>query len=182
MKTKWRLGVAVGVGLMTLIIGRAEAGTGTIDGTITVTPLATVMLQLSPTYYSYGTLPVGVGQSSITANFLTLSNTGQVNVTMQKQVTAGGGWTPSTAVSTDTFVLWVTTANAMPAAAEFTAATQFGALSNNTNLTAAGGTQITLTTDATLPSVKLWFKLDMPTQVTTSSSRLISVRFTGTGQ
>ena len=173
-----------------LLFGMLVLGTQKIwaaqqeHATITVTPVANVLLAISPTTYAYG--PLAVNSSSITASALTLSNTGQVNVTVSKQISNQSnpaGWTAAIATSTDTYVLSVTTATTRPAAGEFTANTQFGAVSTPSNLVGAQNIQPTITTPGgALPSVDLWFKLDMPTVVSNQTAREITVRFTGTAQ
>jgi hypothetical protein len=165
-------------------MGNAWATNTPADATITVTPIANVSLAISPTTYAYGALSVNT--SSVTATALALSNNGDVNVTVDKRITNQsnpGGWTAAGSQGADQYVLSVTTSAARPAAGDFTAATQFGALSNVTNLTGAAGTQPTITVSGgALPSVDLWFKLDMPTTVSSQSGREITVRFTGTAQ
>ena len=180
-RMKWAVSAVMLLGIGT---GKAWASNSPANATITVTPVANVSLAISPTTYAYGALVVNT--SSITASALTLSNTGQVNVTVAKQITNQSnpaGWTAAVAVTTDTYVLSVTTAASQAVAADFTAATQLGALNNSTNLTGAAGTQPIVTIPGgALPSVALWFKLDMPTVVTSQAQREITVRFTGTAQ
>ena len=45
-----------------------------------------------------------------------------------------------------------------------------------------GGTPIVTNPAGVLPSVALWFRLDMPTTVSSQVAREITVRFTGTAQ
>ena len=180
----WKL-MLLGVGLLGIGSSRAWAG-ATADATITVTPVANVLLQIAPTTYAYGSLNVGV--SSITATALTLSNTGQVNVTVTKQITNQSnpsGWTAGVTQDTDTYRLYCATSTARPSAGDFVAngAPLFGALNNSSNLTGSVGTQPSITIPGgALPSVNLWFRLDMPTVVTSQAAREITVRFTGTAQ
>ena len=178
MKDVLVVGMLLGIGA-----GKAWAG-ATADGTVTVTPVATVLLALAPTTYAYGVLAVNV--SSISASALTLSNTGQVNVTVTKQITNQSnpvGWTAAVAVSTDAYVLSIATSTARPVTGDFTSSTQLGLVSASTNLTGSTGTQPVITLPGgALPSVALWFKLDMPTVVTSQVGREITVRFTGTAQ
>ena len=185
MKTRMKWKVVLGmVGIGLLSMGKAWASNTPADATITVTPIANVSLSVSPTTYAYG--PLSVNTSSITATALTLSNNGQVNVTVDKRITNQSnpaGWTAGTSQSTDQYVLSVTTASAAAVTTDFTAATQLGVLSNVTNLTGAAGTQPIITVPGgALASVALWFKLDMPTLVSSQIGREITVRFTGTAQ
>ena len=181
VRMKW-LGMTVMV--LGMGMGKVWATNTPIDATITVTPVANVSLAIAPTTYAYGALVVNT--SSITATSLVLSNSGDVNVKVDKRITTQSnpaGWTADTSKSTDRYVLWVTTATLMPAAGEFTAGTQLGLTGAITNLTGAAGTQPVVTVaGGALPSVNLWFKLDMPTKVSSQVGREITVRFTGTAQ
>ena len=185
MKTrmKWKfLAGMLGLGMLGLGSGKVWASNTAANATITVTPVANVALSISPTTYAYGSLIVNT--SSITAAALTLSNTGQVNVTVSKQITTQSnpaGWTAAALVSTDTYVLSVATSTARPVTGDFVAATQL--TTSGTNLTGSAGTQPVLTlSSGGLPSVDLWFKLDMPSVVTSQVAREITVQFTGTAQ
>src|SRR4029079_9369409 len=129
--------------------GTSKAWAGaTADATITVTPVASVLLQIAPTTYAYGSL--NVNTSSITASALTLSNTGQVNVTVTKQITNQSnpaGWTAGVTQDTDTYRLYCATSTVRPSAGDFVASglPLFGALNNSTNLTGSEGTQPVVT-------------------------------------
>jgi hypothetical protein len=182
MKWKWMVMVGIGMGLA---VTRAEAANTPADATITVTPVADVSLAISPTTYAYGALDVNT--SSITASSMTLSNNGEVGVVVSKQITdesapgGAGAWVAGTSIGTDQYVLWVTTAAARPGDSEFTVATRFGAEANPSSLTGAAGNQPTITVaGGALPSVGLWFKLDMPSVITNQTAREVTVRFTGT--
>jgi hypothetical protein len=77
-------------------------------------------------------------------------------------------------------VLYVTTSTYQPQPGDFTAGShRFGAQANVTNLNGIAGNQPTL---APTGVADLWFKLDMPTSVTSQVARTITVRFTGTAQ
>ena len=190
MKTpmKWKTMVVGMLGIGLFGMGKAWAVTNTpADATITVTPLANVSLAISPTTYAYG--PLSVNTSSITASALTLSNNGDVDVKVSKQISnqsnpnGAGSWVADTTQGTDHYVLSVATSTARPVSAEFTAATQLGAVSTPSNLTGSAATQPVITVaGGALPSVDLWFKLDMPTKVSSQIGREITVTFTGTAQ
>jgi len=176
-KTKWLLLLGIGVGLFHT---NAWADTPA-DATITVTPVANVSLQISPTTYAYGVLSVNT--SSVTMSPLTLTNDGEVSVTVDKRITAQSnpaGWTAGATTATDTYVLYASTSVARPAVGDFNNSDhRFGALNNITALRGQGGSSPTM---AVSNSVDLWFRLDMPTLVTSQVAREITVRFTGTAQ
>jgi hypothetical protein len=165
--------VAVLVGVLG---SRAWALNTPADATITVTPVVDVSLAISPTTYAFGLLDVNT--SSVSATALALSNNGDVNVTVDKRIqTDPANWIADTSSTTaNHYVLFVTTAVARPAQTDFTTgAHRFGAVSNVTNLNGVGGSQPVITTSGgALPSVNLWFRLDMPTQVTTSAAQTTS--------
>jgi len=177
--TKWKLMVvAVGIGMLGL--GKAQASP--VDGSITVTPVGTVTLTLAPTYYHFGNVDVNISTVSISS--ITVRNTGNVSVTVDKQIqteSTPGGWTAGTAVALNTYVLYVATSTFQPNPGDFTAGDhRFGAQANVTPLDGLGGTQPTLVPTSGIAD--LWFRLDMPSTVTTQAARTITVRFTGTAQ
>src|ERR1035437_6522526 len=163
VRMKW-LGMTVMV--LGMGMGKVWATNTPIDATITVTPVANVSLAIAPTTYAYGALLVSA--SSITATALVLSNSGDVDVKVDKRITTQSnplGWTAGTTQSTDHYVLWVTTATLMPAAGEFTAATQFGLVNAVTNLTGAAATQPVINVaGGGLAGGNLWFKMGLPTK------------------
>lgn len=178
-KKKWLVTVGVALGVWNAG-SRAQASPST-DATITITPVATVSLAISPTTYAYGTLDVNT--SSVTASALTLTNNGEVNVVVDKRITAESspaGWTAGNAAAADTYALYVATAAARPGVSDFSASDhRFGALSDVTTLKGLGGSTPNL---GVSNSVDLWFRLDVPTVVSSQVSREITVRFTGTAQ
>jgi hypothetical protein len=161
----------------------AWAYTPATDATITVTPIVDVSLSISPTTYAFGAL--AVNSSSVTATALTLSNNGTVDATVDKRVAVDPvDWTADTSTTTaNHFVLYVATSTTRPSVTDFSNANhRFGPVANVTPLRGLGGSSPVITTGGALPSVNLWFRLDMPTAVTTSAPQTITVRFTGTGQ
>jgi len=153
------------------------------DATITVTPVADVTLTLNTTYYDFGAVDVNSSTSSLSA--LRLTNSGQVYITVSKQIVTQSnpvGWTAGTSAGLDTYVLYCATSTAQPSLASFGASTQFGAQANVTALTGPAGTSPVMPTQGTGSFEDLWFRLDMPTNVSSSVSRSITVRFTGTSQ
>ena len=178
----------VAVGVMVALAGsKAWAVTGTVDGTITVTPIVTVSLSLSPTTYAYGQLAVNT--SSVSASALTLSNAGSVGVSLTKAISANpANWVADTSSTTaNHFILYVATSTARPAVSDFIVAnptdytSMFGALNNSSSLLGITGNSQNLDpAGGSVPNESLWFRLDMPTGVTTSAGQTIKVTFTGT--
>jgi len=115
---------------------------------------------------------------------ITLRNNGQVNVKVDKRITAQGTWTAGAAGGANTFALYTSTSVARPSIADFVIDTHplFGALNADTQLTGVLGTQPTLTPSGGTQTVDLWFRLDMPTSVTAQTAQEITMRFTGTAQ
>ncbi len=183
MKTKWKAAVVL-LGLGLLGTGKAFAANPE-DGTITVTPVATVNLSLSPTTYAFG--PLTVNTSSVAASAIQLSNIGSVDVTVDKNIqtqSAPAGWTAATiaspAVALNKYALYVATAAARPATGDFVDASHlFNGTAGNDLLGLGGGNPVITTSGGAAPNVDLWFKLSMPSQVTTQIAREILVRFTG---
>ena len=165
------------IALFVLISGKGWAA-NYVDGSITVTPVANVSLNLPTTYYAFGNVPVNTSTSSATG--LSLENNGNVGVTVSKKISvesAPAGWTA--AVSTGTvneYTLYCATSASQFAIGSFGSGTKFGALNNSTSLTAADG--VSNTSIAVSGSANLWFRLDMPTTVSTQEARTITLEFT----
>ena len=178
MKSKWTL---LGLLALATVAGRRASAqqVNSIDGTVTVTPVAAVMLQLSPTFYAFGSVDVNTTTNSITA--LVLSSTGTVGATMQKNVlTEPAGWTAQAAAGANQYVLHAIAQASVPgAAASLDNATKFLTASALNNLTNAAAAQTTLAYNGT---TNLWYRLDMPTATTSQAARTITVRYTGTAQ
>ena len=180
MKTK----IGKHLGLAALLA--AALGTGRawaadyIDGTITVTPVAGVSLDLSPSSYAFGSLDVNTSSNSATA--LTLSNTGNVNVTASKVIQADpADWTAAVSTGTiDQYTLYCATGAARVELAEFGAGTKFGAVGNSSALTGYDGVSAPVIPVA--GSADLWFRLDMPVTVSQQTPQTITVRFTAAAQ
>ncbi len=182
-RTRWKVVLGMlGIGLLGL--GTAQAA-NPVDGTITVTPVATVDLTLSPTTYAYG--PLTVNTSSVAATAITLSNSGSVDVTCTKRIqteSSPAGWTAATigspAVALNKYALYVATAAARPATGDFVDADHLFNGTGANGLKGLGGGDPTITTSGgATPNVSLWFKLAMPSAVSAQTAREITVRFTG---
>jgi hypothetical protein len=175
--------------VLSLAASKAWALTGTVDGTITVTPQVTVSLSLSPTTYAFGILPVS--SSAVSVSSLTLSNTGSVSVALTKAISANpANWVADTSSMTaNHFILYVATATTQPKVSDFIVTgptdytSMFGALNNSSALLGiTGGSQNLDPAGGANPSEALWFRLDTPVSVTTAAGQTIKVTFTGTAQ
>ena len=165
--------------LLAFVSGKAWA-VDYFDGTITVTPVADVSLNLSPSSYAFGNLDVNSSSNSATA--LNLSNTSNVNVSVAKVIqTNPANWTATASTGTiDQYTLYCATAASRIALAEFGPGTKFGAQANSSALTAADGVSSPVISVA--GGVDLWFRLDMPASVSLQAAQTITVRFTATAQ
>jgi len=163
----WAHGAGVGV-----------STTAVVD--VLVTPIVTVDLTASPTFYNFGLLDVN--SSSFSASAITLDNTGNVGVSMQKHGNnaESGNWTIGTSSGLNIFRLYAATATDRPTAfADFTDAEDRMTTSLN-NLEGIGGaTQVLMDVAET---VDLWFRIDMPTATTFGSQQSIPVHFVGSAQ
>jgi len=169
--------------VMCLVGMKAWAANTPAEATITVTPVADVSLSISPTTYSFGA--VELSSNAVTTSTLTLTNNGQVNVTVNKAVlTDPAGWTAAVAAGADQYVLWVATQtyDAAPAFGDFPTSARMGAQGNSTQLLGMGGGTPTLTTSGASASTALWFRLDMPTTTSDTAAKTITVEFTGVSQ
>jgi len=177
MKSKM---LALGLLALAVVTGQRAAAqqANSIDGTITVTPVASVMLQLSPTFYAFGNVDVNTTTNSITA--LVLSSTGTVGATMQKHVlTEPTGWTAAATAAANVYVLHATAQTTNPGGAALDAATKFLATNGLNPLTDNAAVTTALAYNGT---VSLWYRLVMPTATTSQAARTITVRYTGTAQ
>ena len=179
VRHSWWL-VAVVVGMLGT---KAWASNTPADATITVTPVANVSLQIAPTTYAFGTQ--NVGSSVVTTSTLTLTNNGQVGVTVNKEIlTDPSGWTASTATGADQYVLWVATQvySSAPSAGAFPTSARMGAQGNLTQLLGMGGGSVALSPTGAGAATALWFRLDMPSSTSNSQAKTITVEFQGVAQ
>jgi hypothetical protein len=180
MNRQWKVGLSL-MAITLLGASRVQAGT-TADATITVTPVTSVSIALSPATYAFGNLDVNT--SSITASALQLSNDGQVSVTVKKHIeteSTPSGWTRGTAAGADQYALFVATASARPASGVFNSTDHVLALGDGSKDDLKGAGSANVPTIAPAGNVDLWFRLDMPTTVTAQTARSIGVRFTAVG-
>ncbi len=179
-----RLFFALPLTLACLIAGRGAAwAANPVDATITVTPDASLSLTINPSTYDFKTISVNTSTNSATA--VTLKNTGQVSVAVSKAITNQStppAWTAGSSAGYDTYVLYCATGAVRPSLNDFTPTTVFGAQSASTPLTGSMGISPVLPPTGVGQSVDLWFRLDMPTSVSSQTSRSITVEFTATAQ
>jgi hypothetical protein len=177
-RTMWAAAViAVSIGF----VSRKAMAAATVDASITVTPVATVNLSISPTTYAFGNL--GIGSQNVATSSLTLTNAGQVNVSVDKRIqTNPADWTAGTTPGPDTYVLYVATSTTVPLDASLfnDSDHQYGTQGNVTALKGLGGSTPNLATSGATSIADLWFRLDTPTSVTVQTPQTITVRFTGT--
>lgn len=155
----------------------------TDDVTITVTPVADVSLSLDVTTYAFGAIDVNTSTASATA--LRLTNSGQVSIAVDKRIateSSPAGWTAAATAGRDTYALYCATSTVALSLGSYGGASLFGAQGDITSLTGPYGAQPILTPQGGSSFVDLWFRLDMPTNVSSLTSRTITVRFTGTAQ
>ena len=172
--------LVVGLGLIGSLVGYGYAA-DTADVTLTVTPIVVAALTISPTTYAYGNLDLAI--SSVSASGLTITNSGSVGIKLEKTVTDDGAWILADATGQiDRFVLWSMTNPGRPASGDFTSLNTHNfstTLTEYNNLTDSAGTQQTLSPTNT---ANLWFRLDMPTSVSSGAGQTITVRVRATAQ
>lgn len=183
MKTqrKWLGLLGMGMGLA-MAMGRTA---GAVDASITVTPNPSLNLTIAPTTYAFGSVDVAISTVSISS--LTITNAGQVTLTVNKEITNQSnpaGWTAAgtgdPTASTDRYVLYVATSTFMPFHGGFTNADHlFNGQGNADALKGIGGGTPALDVSDV---ADVWFKLVMPTSVSNSTARTITLSFTGVAQ
>ena len=148
---------------------------------VMVSPIVTVDLTASPTYYNFSY--VSINTSSNSASAVNLQNTGNVGVTMQKHgqaTTVSGNWSMSSVAATNQFVLHVATASDRPSVADFAITDQKINAATLNNLKGIGGSsQVSL---VPTENVSLWFRIDMPTATTVGAAQTVPIHFVGTAQ
>lgn len=181
IRNRW-IGVALAAWAWSALHSPVHAASSQ-DATITVTPVASVSLDLSATTYAFGAIDVNTSTNSATA--LTLTNNGEVTVAVDKRILDQSnpvGWTAGNAAGRDAYVLYAATSTTRLNVADFGSATKFGLQGAITALTGPTGSQPLLPPTGAGQSVDLWFRLDMPISVSTLTGRTITVRFTAAAQ
>ncbi len=188
MKKHMRKKLAFGLMVLGLgVVGSRAYASDPIDATITVTPSVSVDLALSVTTYAFGQLSVGVNVSSVSASSITLRNDGTVDVTINKKILNNGGWTAadisgSGTPGVNTYALYLATSSVRPIKTDFLLAPHlFDGTNVDSALKGLGGvvTSTITTSGGAMNEAYLWFRLDMPTQVTSTIGREITMRFDG---
>ena len=169
------------VGMIGMMAGIGYAATDAAYINLLVTPVVTTSLTVSPTYYVFGSVAVGTSTGSATA--LTLTNNGDIDFSVQKEVTNDDDWVIEiSSTAKDGFDLWALVSDNQPDHAAFvTAVSSFGkdGINQLTNLHDGddSNNQLAMSKDQT---DLLWFRLDMPYAVSQSAEQTITVRLTAT--
>ena len=169
------------VGILGMMVGTGFAATDATMINLLVTPVVTTSLTVSPTYYDFGSVSVQSTTGSVTA--LTLTNNGDIDITVQKECTDDDGWhIQVSSTAEDGFDLWALVSDNQPNHTAFvTAIASFGKNDTYqvTNLHDADNSnaQLLMSKDQT---DLMWFRLDMPYAVSQSAEQTIKVRLTAT--
>ena len=168
------------VGLVGIMAGMGEAATDPAKVNLFVTPVVSTSLTVSPTYYYFGSVNVDTSTGSVTA--LVLTNNGDIDITIEKEMLEDGAdWdiTLSSSVE-DGFRLWAMISDNQPSHAAFEAGfSSFSKANLNTlnNLTDTSGTLVEMSKDETN---NMWFRLDMPYAVSVTDEQKIQIRLKAT--
>ena len=167
------------VGLVGMTVGTLMAASTDTYINLYVTPVVTTSLTISATYYNFGSVNVRTTTGSVSA--LTLTNDGDIDITLQKEVTDADDWDITiSSTAKDGFILWAMVSDNQPNHTAFeNGSSSFSnvGLSDLNNLTDTGGTQVSMSKDET---EDLWFRLDMPDSVSTVTEKKIMVRLLAT--
>ncbi len=168
------------VGLVGMMAGMGEAATtDDVKINLFVTPIVTTSLTVSPTFYNFGI--VAVGSSTGSASALVLTNDGDIEIVIRKEITASDGWYITRSSSAeDGFDLWAMVSDNQPTHADFEntfASFSKVAVGTENILPDTGGTQITMSKDETN---NMWFRLDMPGATSESREQKIQIQLTAT--
>ena len=151
------------------------ASTDSVNINLLVTPVVATDLSVSPTFYDFGSVPVNISTSSLTA--LVLSNDGSVGVSIDKSVWADDSWDITAGTATqDGFNLWAMVASGVPGLVGYEASISSfneSALAAYNALTEGSGTAVSMNPSDT---DNLWFRLDMPASVGNTNQKTIQVR------
>jgi len=181
---KMFLWMVVAVGIMGLMAGAAMAAgsTDSVNINLLVTPLVRVDLNASPTYYNFGSVPLKTSTCSVTA--LTLTNAGNVGITVDKTVWTNETWDITlSSTQTNGYDLWaMVKSGAAPGQVDFeNAKSSF----NESGLQALNPLTTSLAAAVTMnpeQAESLWFRLDMPKYVSSEKQRTIHVRLKATAR
>ncbi len=169
------------VGILGMVAGTGWAATDPAKIDLYITPIVTTSLTVSPTYYNFGSVNVRTSTGSTSA--LTITNNGDIDITVEKEVNADDDWNVMLSSTTkDGFILWAMVSAGQPSHAAFvTGESSFSiaGLNQLNDLTDTTATQVTMSRDDT---ENLWFRLDMPYSSTTSAEKKIQIRLKATSQ
>ena len=171
MKMKMGLTLGLCALVMTLAAGWAAAD-NPVDGTITVTPIPTLSITVG------GAIALGsvdVAQSTYPASGQLLTNLSVVGVSVKSKIGAASGWTASASAGLDTYALRNLAATTVPSHVAIDAETPLSgadaALTGAQTMGATGqGSAIT----------SIWYRLDMPTSVSSAAAKTIKITYTAT--
>ena len=179
--------LAMVVGMMGMAAGKVMAQASTDTGYINllITPVYTVDLDISPTFYNFGL--VSVQQSTCSVSALLLTNIGTVGFMLDKAVWDDDEWdiTISTTVQNG-FDLWALTDTGEPGQAGFNIEADYKFL--KTGLGDATYTNLVNKTSTSQEDMdpeasrNLWFRLDMPKYVENVNLQTINVRLKATNK
>ena len=169
------------VGMLGVMAGMGEAAvTDDVKINLFITPVVITSLTVSPTYYYFGSVNVDSSTGSITA--LVLTNDGDIDVTIEKEMLADGDdWDITLSSSVENgFRLWAMVSDNQPDHTAFeTGVSSFSKanLSTLNDLTDTTGTLVTMSKDETN---NMWFRLDMPYAVSVTDEQKIMIRLMAT--
>ena len=171
------LGMLLVMGVVGLMAGTAMAVTSTdsADVNLLITPVVICDLNVSPTYYNFGSVRVKKSTCSVTA--LVLTNAGDVGITIDKTVWTDDAWDiTKSSTSQDGFDLWAMVQAGAPGQVAYTTSQSSF---NESGLQAINAltydTKVKVDMSPT-DTANLWFRLDMPRYVTSDVQRTIHVR------
>ena len=170
------------VGLVGMAAGSALAGsTDSANVSLMVTPVVSIDLNVSPTYYNFGFVAVKISTCSMSA--LTLTNAGSVGLTVDKAVWDDAEWRIDYSSTTqDGFDLWAMTKNSQPGLATFDSEANYKFTKGTGESNFSDLFSHDTAADEDLDSeetAELWFRLDMPVFVTNTNQQTIHVRLRG---
>jgi hypothetical protein len=168
------------VGVVGMLAGTGEAAsTDDVKINLFITPIVTTSLTVSPTYYDFESVDLKTSTGSTSA--LMLTNDGNVDFTVEKTVIAAGVWDVElSSTSKDGFILWAMVSDGQPNHAAFvTGESSFSnvGLGDLNDLTDSTKAQVSMSTDETK---NLWFRLDMPYEVSTVVEQKLQIRLMAT--
>jgi len=170
----------MGIGVMGLFAKTSQAATvDTAIVDVLVTPIVSVSLTASPTFYNFGI--IALNSSEVSATAVTLTNGGDIGISLQKHAnnSESGDWSLGASIGSNQFSLHTAVNATLPLVGDFTGSTYISGLTDDDLLNIGSASQVTMNPAA---NVNVWFKLDMPNATTTGAQQRIPVHFVGTAQ